>query len=158
LAQAATTHLQSEGLLEHGGRLAVGETQTFIELRGQRQSSGAQLRRGTAQGIRGLSGMPALHPPSATPTAPDRNAKLNALYSWWRNLGLELGDGLALFQSTSAPRTAGRQRYFHNFIDFLREGPTTSAPILLSCFASGLMRIGFGFLSRKGRRLSFPGS
>ena len=43
LAQTTPTHLQSEGLLEHGGRLAIGKSQTFIELRGQRQSTRAQL-------------------------------------------------------------------------------------------------------------------
>ena len=76
--------------------------------------------------------MSPLHSPSATPAAPHRNAKLNALHPRFRNLGLELRNGLALFQSPAASRTAGRQRYFHNFINGVGEGPTIAAPILLS--------------------------
>ncbi len=102
--------------------------------------------------------MSPLHSPSATPTAPDRNAKLNELDPRFRNLGLELRNGLALFQPTSASRTAGRQRYFHDFIDLIGEGPTIAAPILLSCFASGFLRMTFGFLPREGGRLSLRGS
>jgi hypothetical protein len=119
LAQAAATHLQSEGLLEHRGGLTVREPQTFIKLGGQRQGSGAQLRGRTANGIRGLSGMPPLHPPSATSTAPDVNAKLNALHPRLGNLGLKLRYGFALFQPASASGTAVWQRHFHNFIDLL---------------------------------------
>jgi hypothetical protein len=85
------------------------------------------------------------------------NTKLNVLHSWLGNLSLELGDDLAFFQPTSASRTAGRQRYFYNLVDAFGEGPAISAPILFACFASGLLRIGFGSLSRKGRRLSLPG-
>src|SRR6266480_3860060 len=102
--------------------------------------------------------MPALYPPSATSTAPHRNAKLNTLHPWFRNLGLELRNGLALFQPPAASRTAGRQRYFHNFINGVGEGPTIAAPILLSCFASGFLGMGFGFLPREGSRLSLRGS
>src|SRR5713101_2193774 len=102
--------------------------------------------------------MPALHPSSAAPAASDRNAKLNVLHPRFRNLGLELINGLALFQPTSASRTACWQRYFDNFINGVGEGPAIATPILLSCFASGFLRLGFGFLPREGGRLSLRGS
>jgi hypothetical protein len=76
--------------------------------------------------------MSPLHSPSATPAASDRNAKLNVLHPRFRNLGLELRNGLALFQSASTSRTAGRQRYFDNFINDVGKGPAIAAPILLS--------------------------
>src|SRR5258707_10257192 len=98
--------------------------------------------------------MSPLHSPSATPAAPHRNAKLNALHPRLRNLGLELRNGLALFQPASASRTAGRQRYFDNFINRGGKGPGITAPILLSHFASGSLGVGFGFLPREGSRLS----
>ena len=101
---------------------------------------------------------PPLHSPSATPTAPYRNAKLNALNPGFRNLGLELRNGRALFQPASASRTAGRQRYVDNFINRVRKGPAIAAPILLSRFASGFLGLGFGFLPLEGSRLSLRGS
>jgi len=60
--------------------------------------------------------MPALHPPSATPTASHLNAKLNALHSWFRNLGLILGYDAPFLHSHSAVRTpppAGVRRLPH---------------------------------------------
>src|SRR5260370_12259849 len=102
--------------------------------------------------------MSPLHSSSATLAASDRNAKLNALHPRFRNLRLELRNGLALFQPASASRTTGRQRYFHNFIDFIGEGPTIAAPLLLSCFAARCLGMGFGFLPREGGRLSLPSS
>src|SRR5258705_13279978 len=102
--------------------------------------------------------MSPLHSPSATPAAPHRNAKLNALHPRLRNLGLELRNGLALFQPASASRTAGRQRYFDNFINRGGEGPAIAGPILLSHFASGSLGLGFGFFPREGGRLWLRGS
>jgi len=102
--------------------------------------------------------MSPLHPSSATPAAPDRNAKLNVLHPRFRNLALELRNGLALFQPTSAPRTACWQRYFDNFINGAGKGPAIAATILLSRFASGFLRLSFGFLPREGSRLSLRGS
>src|SRR6266851_1589027 len=102
--------------------------------------------------------MSPLHSSSAAPAASDRNAELNALHPRFRNLGLELINGLALFQLASASRTAGRQRYFDNFINRVGKGPAIAAPILLSCFASGFLGLGFGFLPREGSRLSLRGS
>src|SRR5260370_20890007 len=72
--------------------------------------------------------MSPLHSPSATPAAPHGNAKLNALHPRLRNLGLELRNGLALFQPASASWTAGRQRYFDNFINRGGKGAAISAP------------------------------
>src|SRR5260370_13855192 len=92
--------------------------------------------------------MSPLHPSSAAPAASDRNAKLNVLHPRFRNLGLELRNGLALFQPTSASRTACRQRYFDDFINSVSKGPTIAAPILLSRFASGFLLLSFGFLPR----------
>src|SRR5258706_13462555 len=100
-----------------------------MELRGQRQRSRSYFERATADGIRGLPWMSPLHSPSATPAAPHRNAKLNALHPRLRNLGLELRNGLALFQPASASRTAGRQRYFDNFINRGGKGPAVRRPI-----------------------------
>jgi hypothetical protein len=91
--------------------------------------------------------MPPLHPPSATSTAPDVNAKLNALHPRLGNLGLKLRYGFALFQPASASGTAVWQRHFHNFIDLLGDRPTTSPSVVFPCFASGLLRLGFGFLT-----------
>src|SRR6266404_1528341 len=54
--------------------------------------------------------MPPLHSPSATPAAPDRNAKLNALHPRFRNLGLELRNGLALLVPESRFGTEKRSR------------------------------------------------
>jgi hypothetical protein len=51
--------------------------------------------------------MPALHPPSAAPAAPHLNAKLDPLHRWLRNLGLKLGNRLALLEPTSTSRTLG---------------------------------------------------
>jgi hypothetical protein len=102
--------------------------------------------------------MPALHPPSAAPTAPHPNAKLDPLDRWFRNLGLKLGNRLALLQPTSTSRTLGGQGYFHHFVDSLGDRPTTAAPILLAAFASRFLGLGFGFVSREGGRLSLTGS
>src|SRR5258708_24400791 len=102
--------------------------------------------------------MSPLHSPSATPAAPHRNAKLNALHPRLRNLGLELRNGLALFQPASASRTAGRQRYFDNFINRGGKGPAVAAPILLFHFAAGAFGLGFGVLPRERSPLSLPGS
>src|SRR5258705_3813743 len=102
--------------------------------------------------------MSPLHSPSATPAAPHRNAKLNALHPRLRNLGLELRNGLALFQPASASRTAGRQRYFDNFINRGGKGPGIAAPILLSHFSSGAFGLGFWCLPRERGRLSLCGS
>src|SRR5258705_383609 len=96
--------------------------------------------------------MSPLHSPSATPAAPHRNAKLNALHPRLRNLGLELRNGLALFQPASASRTAGRQRYFDNFINRGGRGPAIAAPILLSPFGAGALWLGFGVFPRGGCR------
>src|SRR6266849_3011315 len=130
LTQSTATHPQSEGLLQHGGRLAVGQSQTFIELRGQGQRSGAQLRSRTADRIGGLPGMPALHPPSATPATSHMNAKLNALHSWFRNLGLILGYDAPFLHSPSAMRTLPRQGYVDDLIDTSGNRPTTLPPVL----------------------------
>jgi len=97
-----------------------------------------------------------LHRAPAMLAAPHMNAKFNALHPRFRNLGLEL-KAFRIAPARPASRTADRQRYVYNFIDFFGEGPTRSAPILLSCFASGPLRFSFGFLSRKGCRLSLPG-
>src|SRR6266446_1518651 len=102
--------------------------------------------------------MSPLHSPLATPAAPHGNAKLNALHPRLRNLGLELRNGLALFQPASASWTAGRQRYFDNFINGVGKGPTIAATILLSCFASWSLGLALGFLPREGSRLSLRGS
>src|SRR5258705_12482166 len=102
--------------------------------------------------------MSPVHSPSATPAAPHRNAKLNAPHPRLRNLGLELRNGLALFQPASASRTAGRQRYFDNFINRGGKGPAIAAPILLFHFSSGSLGLGFGFLPREVSRLSLRGS
>src|SRR5260370_2075476 len=104
--------------------------------------------------MRGLPWMSPLHSSSATPAASDTNAKLNALHPRFRNLGLELRNGLALFQSASASRTAGRQRYFDNFINRGGKGPAIAAPLLLSSFSSGVFWLGFWFLSRDESPLS----
>src|SRR5258708_7061477 len=141
LTQSTATHPQSEGLLQHGGRLAVGQSQTFIELRGQGQRSGAQLRSRTADRIGGLPGMPALHPPSAMPATSHMNAKLNALHSWFRNLGLILGYDAPFLHSPSAMRTLPRQGYLDDLIDTSGNRPTTSPPVLASCFASRFLRV-----------------
>src|SRR5260370_5663105 len=102
--------------------------------------------------------MSPVHSSSATPAASDTNAKLNALHPRFRNLGLELRNGLALFQSASASRTAGRQRYFDNFINRGGEGPAIAAPLMLSCLSSGVFGPGFGVLPRTGGRLAPCGS
>src|SRR5260370_32204422 len=102
--------------------------------------------------------MSPVHSSSATPAASDTNAKLNALHPRFRNLGLELRNGLALFQSASASRTAGRQRYFDNFINRGGKGPAIAAPILLSSFASRFLGMGFVFLPPERSPLSLPGS
>src|SRR5258708_11133598 len=102
--------------------------------------------------------MSPLHSPSATPAAPHRNAKLNALHPRLRNLGLELRNGLALFQPASASRTAGRQRYFDNFINRGGNGPATAAPTLLSPFSSRSLGLGLGVLPRERIPSSLRGS
>src|SRR5260370_22700435 len=102
--------------------------------------------------------MSPVHSSSATPAASDTNAKLNALHPRFRNLGLELRNGLALFQSASASRTAGRQRYFDNFINRGGKGTAIRAPLMLSCFASGVLRLGFWVLPPEDSRLSRRGS
>src|SRR2546422_11044218 len=81
LAQSSPTHPQSEGFFQYGGGLAVGQSQTFIELRGQGQRSRTQLRSGAAHGIGGLPGMPALDPSLATPTTSHLKAKTHARHS-----------------------------------------------------------------------------
>ena len=154
LAQTAPTHLQSEGLLEHGGRFAVGQSQTFIQLRGQRQRSGAQLGGRTAHRIGGLPGMPPLHPPPAMSTAAHMNPKFNVLHPRFRNLGLELGHRLAFLELASASGTPRGQRHLDNLIDLIGNGPTIGAPVLLSWFASRFFGSGFGVLPREGGGLS----
>src|SRR6266702_1853744 len=154
LAQSSSTHPHSEGFFQYGCCLAVGQSQTFIELRGQCQRSGTQLRSGTAERIGGLPGMPALHPSSATPTPSHLNAKLNALHSWFRNLGLILGYDAPFLHSPSAMRTLRRQGYVDDLIDTLGNRPTTSPPVLASCFVSRLLRVRLGTPPREGGRLT----
>src|SRR2546425_4153581 len=154
LAQSSPTHPQSEGFFQYGGGLAVGQSQTFIELRGQGQRSRTQLRSGAAQRIGGLPGMPALHPSSATPTTSHLNAKLNALHSWFRNLGLILGYDALFLHSPSAVRTLPRQGYVDYLIDASRNGPTTPPPVLAACFASRFLRMRLGTPPREGGRLT----
>ena len=75
-----------------------------------------------------------------------------------RNLGLKLRNRRALLQPTSTARTLRRQRYFHYFVDSLRDWPTTATPVLRAAFASRFLRMGFGFLSREGSRLALTRS
>src|SRR5258708_14458982 len=65
---------------------------------------------------------------------------------------------LASFEPASASRTAGRSRSLDNFINGCGEGPAIAAPVLLSCFASGFLGLGFGFVPRERGRLSLRGS
>jgi hypothetical protein len=102
--------------------------------------------------------MPTLHSPSAAPTAPYLNAKLNPLHPGLRNLGLKLGNRLALFQPTTTAWTLRRQRYFYYFVDSLRDWPTTAPPVPRTAFASRSLGMDFGFLSREGSRLAFTRS
>ena len=67
-----------------------------------------------------------------------------------RNLGLKLGNRLALLQPTSTARTLRRQRYFHYFVDSLRDWPTTATPVLRAAFASWFLRMGLGSCREKG--------
>jgi len=76
LTQSPATHPQSEGLLQHDGRLAVGQSQTFIELRGQGQRSGPSCEATLPVASEVCRGIPA--PPSATPATSHMNAKLNS--------------------------------------------------------------------------------
>ena len=98
--------------------------------------------------------MPALHPPSATPTASHLNAKLNALHLWFRNLGLILGYDAPFLHSHSAVRTPPRQGYVDYLIDASRNGPTTLLPVLAVCFASRFLCMRLGTLPREGSRLT----
>src|SRR5260370_27651264 len=98
--------------------------------------------------------MSPLHSPSATPAAPHGNAKLNALHPRLRNLGLELRNGLALFQPASASWTAGRQRYFDNFINRGGKGAAIAGPLLLFRVSSGVLWLGFLCFSRERIPLS----
>ena len=102
--------------------------------------------------------MPALHPPSAAPAAPNVNTKFNPVNPWLRNLRLKLGNRRALLEPTTTARTLGRQRYFQHFVDSLRDRPTTATSILLAVLASRLLGMGFGFLPREGSRLSLTSS
>jgi hypothetical protein len=154
LAQTAPTHLPSEGLLEHGGRFAVGQSQTFIQLRGQCQRSGAQLGGRTAHRIGGLPGMPPLHPPPAMSAATHMNPKFNALHPRFRNLGLELGYRLAFLELALASGTPPGQRDLDNLIHLIGNDPTIGAPVLLSWFASGLFGSGLRILPRERGGLS----
>src|SRR5260370_37942862 len=96
--------------------------------------------------------MSPVHSSSATPAASDTNAKLNALHPRFRNLGLELRNGLALFQSASASRTAGRQRYFDNFINRGGEGAGVAAALIAFFFWAGVFGAGVWVLPlRRGR-------
>src|SRR5258706_14882246 len=95
-----------------------------------------------------------LHWPSASTARPHRNAKLNALHSRFRNLGLKLRNGLALFQPASASWTAGRQRYFDNFINRGGEGAAITGPIQLFPLPSRVLWCGLGVLPREGRRVA----
>src|SRR5487761_40744 len=154
LAQTASTHLQPEGLLEHRGRFAVGQSQTFIQLRGQGQRSGAQLRGRTAHRIRGLPGMPPLHPPPTMSAATHVNAKFNALYPRFRDLGLKLGHRLAFLELPPASRTPRGQGHLDHLIHLFGNGPTRGASVLLSWFASGFFGSGLGILPRERSGLS----
>src|SRR6202030_597079 len=92
----------------------------------------------------------ALHSSSATPAAPDRNAKLNALHRRFWNLGWEPRNTLALFQPASVSRRAGGSvavlRQLHQL---RREGAGDSDAHTLSCIASQPLRLGFGFRPRE---------
>src|SRR5437879_10057523 len=98
--------------------------------------------------------MPALHPPSATPATSHMNAKLNALHSWFRNLGLILGYDAPFLHSPSAMRTLPRQGYVDDLIDTSGNRPPTSPPVLASCFASRFLRVRLGTPPREGGRLT----
>src|SRR5271169_674785 len=158
LAQTAPTHLQSERLLEHAGRFPVGQPQPFVELRGQSDGSGAQLGGRTAHRVRGLPGMPSLHPPPAISTAAHMNPKFNALHPRFRNLGLKLGHRLEFLKLDSARGTPPGQWHLDHLINLFGDGPTTPASIPLSGFASRFFGSGFGILPREGPSLSLTRS
>ena len=99
-----------------------------------------------------------LHPSPAAPAAPHPNAKLNPLHLWRRNLRLKLGNRLLFLHTTSTSRTPGGQRYFHYFVDLLRDWPTTASTILLAAFPSRFLGLGFGVASRERSRLALIGS
>jgi len=102
--------------------------------------------------------MPPLHSPLAPPAAPHRNAKLDPLHRRLRNLGLKLGNRLALLQPSSTSRALSGQQYFYHFVDSLGDRPMTAATILRAAFAPRFLGLGFGFVSREGGRLSLTGS
>src|SRR5882762_9992288 len=89
------------------------------------------------------------------PTASHRNAKLNALHSWFRNLGLILGYDLLFLHSPSAVWTLPRQGHVYYLIDTSGNGPTTSPPVLAACFASRLLRMRLGAPPRERGCLTF---
>jgi len=86
------------------------------------------------------------------------NAKLNALHSWFRNLGLILACDAPFLHSPSAMWTLLRQGYVDDLIDTPGNRPTTSPPVLASCFASRFLRVRLGIPSREGGRLTLSRS
>lgn len=100
--------------------------------------------------------MPALHPPSATPATSHTNAKLNALRSWFQNLGLIQGYDAPFLHSPSAMRTLRRQGYVDDLIDTPGNRPSTSPPVLASCFASRFLRVRLGTPPREGPLDAWP--
>jgi hypothetical protein len=71
---------------------------------------------------------------------------------------LILGNDLLFFDSPAAMRTPFRQRHFHPLVDLAGNRPTAVAPVPLSSFASGFLRMSFGLPAGEGGSLAFPGS
>ena len=73
--QSASRDRQPEVLLIERGDFAEGQTELRMKDGGGRHCPRAHLRRGRAQRIRCLQGMPALHPPTTRLTVPDVDLK-----------------------------------------------------------------------------------
>src|SRR5579872_267278 len=155
LAQSTTTHPQPKGLLQHARGLAVRQSQIFIQLRRQSQSTGPDSHSRTPHRIRTLSLMPPLHPLSALRAPSYMKAKLRPFYPGCRNLLLVLRHHSNFFYLSLAVGTVLRQRHLHRFLYGCRNRSPTPPPIGSSSLTARRLRIGFGLLSRERGCLSF---
>ena len=127
--QGAARHGQAEACAEQRGDAAERHAELDVQRGAQRDHRGPQLHGGGPQGIRGLQGMPPLHPTVALLAPPHMDRKGPDHRADRRQVNLRLGGDPRFGHGTATVRTGGRQGRVVPFVDPPRRGPTPPAAV-----------------------------
>ena len=136
-------------LLEQRHDLAERQAELFVEHDHQREHLRAELRRGGAEGVRGLERMPALHAPMAIGTPPHVDIELTDDHAGDRQFLLILAGHPGLDEGTRACRTLRRQRRLIGLRDRLGHAPMGLRAIPRARLPAWTLRL---FPQRLGKR------